>query len=163
MDWNFQRGRPRHGNARGEKFNIRKADGMFRKNIRRKVRCPYSVNAMYNEDVDRASDFGLGAALAEYINQHNSDTFWQTFNMEKVTWEDVSEELEKVEAIYQDKGAGNPIRRAFRGSTAYTNTATHFLEAIPNDDGLGLLKGALLVVLKVRFSTVLSGDYGPRN
>ncbi|KAH8756369.1 hypothetical protein F5883DRAFT_429860 [Diaporthe sp. PMI_573] len=95
-----------------------------------------------------ANDFGLRAALAEYIHQHDTDTFWETFNMATVTWEEVTGELEKVEAIYQDKGTGNPIRRAFRRSAAYTNTATDLLEAIPNDDGLGLLKGALLVVLK---------------
>jgi hypothetical protein len=113
---------------------------------------------MYNGDVDSASDFGLRAALAEYIHQHDTDTFWETFNMATVTWEEVTGELEKVEAIYQDKGTGNPIRRAFRRSAAYTNTATDLLEAIPNDDGLGLLKGALLVVLKVRASTAPSSD-----
>lgn len=91
----------------------------------------------------------LRAALSEYIRHHNKDVSWATFNMETVSWDDVAAELEKVEAIYQGKEIKNPIRRAFRHNAAYTTTAAHLLEAIPNDDGLGILKGALLVMLKV--------------
>lgn len=117
---------------------------------------------MQNEDINSARNFALKAALVEYIRHHNEDAFWATFDMEKVTWEDVTDELEKIEAIYQDKGLGNPIRRSFRRGAAYTNTAAHLLAAIPNDDGLGLLKGALLVVLKVRVFLALQTDMALR-
>lgn len=102
-----------------------------------------------SDDTNSARDFTLRAALSEYIRHHDKDVSWAKFDIETVTWEDVADELEKVEAIYQDKETGNPVRRAFRRSAAYTTTAAPLLEAIPNDDGLGILKGAVLVVLKV--------------
>lgn len=101
-------------------------------------------------DTDCVRDFEMKAALAEYTRHEDKDKFWTKFDIDKVTWKDVADELQKVEAIYQDQGVGNPLRRAFRRGAAYSNTAASLLEAIPNDDGLGLLKGALLVVLKVR-------------
>lgn len=107
------------------------------------------ANVTCSDDTNSARDFTLRAALSEYIRHHDKDVSWAKFNIERVTWEDVADELEKVEAIYQDKEIGNPIRKAFRRSAAYTTTAAPLLEAIPNDDGLGILKGAVLVVLKV--------------
>lgn len=101
-------------------------------------------------DTDCARDFAMKAALSEYIRHEYKDNFWMKFDIDKVTWKDVVDELQKVETIYHGQGVGNPLRQGFRRGAAYSNTAASLLEAIPNDDGLGLLKGALLVVMKVR-------------
>lgn len=95
-----------------------------------------------------SSDRILQGSIKTYI-QSTPDQFSSNFDPGRATWEDVFEQLQNVENSYEDKGNRSAARRLFRHGTAISQTALPLLEAVPEDHGLGLLKGALIVVLKV--------------
>lgn len=97
----------------------------------------------------RPSDHVLRRAIQDYI-QSNPDESWSTFDPERASWDDVFDEVKRVEAVYRDKAASNTVRRLFRRQApALVPNVIPLLEALPDDYGLGLLKGSLMVVLKV--------------
>lgn len=66
-----------------------------------------------------------------------------------ISWEHVFDELTLARSTYEQKGTSSPVRRGFRNGAAIYRNLRPMLEAIPQDDGLGLIKGGLLLVLNV--------------
>lgn len=83
--------------------------------------------------------------IENYKSLNGNDYFWANFDPDTCTWHQVQNELNKVEDEYQLKGKRNHIRRAFRGE-GLTRNLTPLLEGIPENDGLGLLKGGLIIL-----------------
>lgn len=69
------------------------------------------------------------------------------------TWEDVIRQLDDAETMYQAKGESSMIRRGMRHGQTISRTMLPLLEAIPNEKGLGLIKGGLLVIFNVNLHT----------
>lgn len=59
------------------------------------------------------------------------------------------EQLDNAITVYHKKSHGNPARAMMRKGEAISRSLIPLLEAIPNDNGLGLLKGGLLVIFNV--------------
>ncbi|KAI1347022.1 hypothetical protein F5Y01DRAFT_330212 [Xylaria sp. FL0043] len=83
----------------------------------------------------------LESAINHYLQQNKHE-----FNSKSSTWQGVLEQLDNATAIYQGKVRGNPARATIRKGEAIARNLVPMLEAIPNDNGLGLLKGGLLVL-----------------
>ncbi|KAI0813195.1 hypothetical protein GGR55DRAFT_561743 [Xylaria sp. FL0064] len=83
----------------------------------------------------------LESAINHYL-QHNK----HEFNSKSSTWQGVLEQLDNATTIYQEKARRNPARATIRKGEAIARNLVPMLEAIPNDNGLGLLKGGLLVL-----------------
>lgn len=87
----------------------------------------------------------LQIIIENYKSLNGNTCFWTNFEPDTCTWHQVQDELNKVEDEYRLKGKRNPIRRAFRGE-GLTRNLTPLLEGIPENDGLGLLKGGLIIL-----------------
>ncbi|GAP86571.1 hypothetical protein SAMD00023353_2001770 [Rosellinia necatrix] len=83
----------------------------------------------------------LEGAINHYFQQNK-----QEFSSESTTWQGVLEELDGATAMYHEKVRGNPARATLRRGDTIARTLIPILESIPNDNGLGLLKGGLLVI-----------------
>jgi hypothetical protein len=81
-------------------------------------------------------------------NDPKSD-FWQTFDAETCSWDQVFEELKNAEEVYKGKGKINPIRRVFRHGAGFSRTLRPLIDGIPQDNGLGLLRGGLQIIFNV--------------
>lgn len=90
----------------------------------------------------------LQTIIENYKDLNGHNCFWANFDPDTCTWNQVQDELNKVEDEYQLKAKRNPIRRAFRGE-GLTRNLTPILEGIPENDGLGLLKGGLIILFNV--------------
>ena len=100
---------------------------------------------------DSSSDY-TGRQIQCLIKEHQSSNkgnkFWDDFDPETCTWQQVSEAAVYAEAEYEGKASGNHIRRVFRGESLARNI-TPLLESLPENDGLGFLKGGLIIVFNV--------------
>ncbi|WAO92213.1 Hypothetical protein NCS54_00970900 [Fusarium falciforme] len=88
----------------------------------------------------------LRAAIQRYLEADPVGDFWDTFNPDSCSWDQVFAELEDTKKVYWSKGDGNPIRRCFRHGQGFSRNMIPLLESIPQDDGLGLLKGGLQII-----------------
>ncbi|KAI1362584.1 hypothetical protein F5Y08DRAFT_270953 [Xylaria arbuscula] len=79
------------------------------------------------------------------INDYFQHTKYEV-NSKWSTWEGVLEQLDSATTIYDQKTRGNPARAMMRKGQALSRDLILLLEALPNDNGLGLLKGGLLVI-----------------
>lgn len=95
----------------------------------------------------------LRRIVDEYKHKNPADTLWDNFTNENCSWQLVSHHLQETECEYQKV---HGIRKASRavGSTTFIGTLA---EAIPEDDGLGLLKAGILIILKVCLAGVHLG------
>jgi hypothetical protein len=91
----------------------------------------------------------LRAALQKYLDNDPKSDFWQTFDAETCSWDQVFEELNNAEEAYKVKGKINPIRRAFRHGAGFSRTLRPLVDGIPQDNGLGLLRGGLQIIFNV--------------
>lgn len=85
-------------------------------------------------------------AISEFQQDKLGDTFWDNFNPDLCSWDQVYDMIEAAERAYGKKGAKYPVRRAFRHGNAITRNLKPLLEAIPDSDGLGLVKGGLTIL-----------------
>ncbi|KAI0427797.1 hypothetical protein F5Y09DRAFT_344293 [Xylaria sp. FL1042] len=83
----------------------------------------------------------LENTINHYLQQNKHE-----FDSKSSTWQGVLEQLDNATTIYQEKARGNPARATIRKGEAIARNLIPMLESIPNDNGLGLLKGGLLVV-----------------
>ncbi|KAL2285882.1 hypothetical protein FJTKL_07581 [Diaporthe vaccinii] len=108
-----------------------------------------NIEAQYDRQsarfVSRLPSAGLQHIIENYKSLNGNNYFWANFDPDTCTWHQVHDELNKVEDEYQLKGKRNHIRRAFRGE-GLTRNLTPLLEGIPENDGLGLLKGGLIIL-----------------
>lgn len=88
-----------------------------------------------------------------YKNLNGNSGFWSNFDPESCTWHQVQDELNKVEDEYRRKGKGNFLRRALRRQ-GLTRTLIPLLEGIPENDGLGFLKGGLIILFNARHLSI---------
>lgn len=88
--------------------------------------------------------------IEDYKTLHRGDGFWDNFHPDTCTWYHVHDEITKVEDEYRKKGVGNLLRRTFR-EDGLTRNLTPLLEGIPDSDGLGFLKGGLIILFNVGF------------
>lgn len=95
-------------------------------------------------------------ALSRYIQENKQQRF--DFDLERCTWENLFEQLENARTAYKVKAEGNPFRRAFRHGEALSRNFGPLLEAIPNDDGMGVLRGALALLFNVHSTVLLRSD-----
>lgn len=105
---------------------------------------------MYRESYHRRLIHGreLQLIIDDYKNLNGDNGFWSNFDPDTCTWHQVQDELNKVEDEYRRKGKGNFIRRALRRQ-GLTRTLIPLLEGIPENDGLGFLKGGLIILFNV--------------
>lgn len=85
--------------------------------------------------------------IEDYKRRNQGDIFWSKFTPESCTWQQVHDELERSETEYRHKGVVNRLRRAVR-SGGLPGLAP-LVEAIPEDDGLGLLKAGIIILVNV--------------
>ncbi|KAM0473505.1 hypothetical protein ACHAP7_008171 [Fusarium lateritium] len=108
------------------------------------------VQSTYEEKTSQfvriADNTGLRAALQRYLDDDPKADFWQTFDAETCSWDQVFEELNNAEEVYKGKGKMNPIRRVFRHGAGFSRTLRPLVDGIPQDNGLGLLRGGLQVI-----------------
>lgn len=91
----------------------------------------------------------LRAAIQRYKETQPKNDFWENFNPDSCSWDQVVAELDETTSFYRTKAEGNAIRRSFRGPGVSRNMGP-LLESIPQDNGLGVLKGGLLIIFNVR-------------
>lgn len=84
--------------------------------------------------------------IENYRELNRGVEFWESFHPDSCTWHHVHDELTKVEEEYKRKG--RIFRRALRGDSL-TRNLTPLLEGIPENDGLGFLKGGLMILFNV--------------
>lgn len=99
----------------------------------------------------------LQLIIDDYKNLNGDNGFWSNFDPDSCTWHQVQDELNKVEEEYRQKGKGSFLRRALRRQ-GLTRTLIPLLEGIPENDGLGFLKGGLIILFNARH---LSLRYDP--
>lgn len=88
----------------------------------------------------------LRVIIENFRELHRGGDFWENFHPDTCTWYHVHDELSKVEDEYKRKGS--ILRRALRGD-GLTRNLTPMLEGIPENDGLGFLKGGLIILFNV--------------
>lgn len=91
----------------------------------------------------------LQHAIEKYAAQNPDDNFWKKCDPKSCCWNNVIEELEDAHRVYQEKGDRNFARRTFRQGSGVARNLIPMLESIPQDDGLGVLKGGFLVIFNV--------------
>lgn len=96
----------------------------------------------------------LSAAIDEYVAAQPGDEFWKSFDARDCSWEDVYQELESARATYDEKGQNNVIRGVFRHGGGFTRNLTPMLDGLPQDNGIGLIRGALKVVFNVGWTAL---------
>ncbi|KAG8161663.1 hypothetical protein KVR01_008650 [Diaporthe batatas] len=95
--------------------------------------------------VPRLMSRELQHIIEKYKEFYRNDKFFADLDPELCTWDQVQDQLDKAEYEYQQKGKTNIVRRAFR-KDRLTRTLSPLLEGIPENDGLGILKGALIIL-----------------
>lgn len=96
----------------------------------------------------------LRAIIQEYKHYHQDSgsgqsNLWAGFDPEACTWQEVLNEMENAEAEYRQKGQKNLLRRVLRHGEAVGRNFAPFLDGLPDEKGLGLLKGGLVVLFNV--------------
>lgn len=86
--------------------------------------------------------------IREHQSQNRGNRFWDEFNPETCTWQQVVDAAKEAETEYEGKAPKISIRRVFRSEALVRNLAP-FLEGIPDNDGLGFLKGGLTLLFQV--------------
>ena len=76
-----------------------------------------------------------------------------TVDVNEFSWSNVLEELNHAKSAYEDKATKNPIRRCFRHGSGMHRNLKPLTEAIPQENGIGLIKGGLQIVLNVSIPT----------
>ncbi|KAK0711877.1 hypothetical protein B0H67DRAFT_611850 [Lasiosphaeris hirsuta] len=77
----------------------------------------------------------------EFANKTN-------LNLTNCTWDDVLDVMREAKKKYNDKTEKNPLRRFLRHGTAIAGAAEMFLDLIPDEYGLNILRVGLSVVFK---------------
>ncbi|KAJ3460142.1 hypothetical protein MRS44_011009 [Fusarium solani] len=107
----------------------------------------------YDKDTSRFAQTlenqSLRAAIQRYKETQPKNDFWENFDPDSCSWDQVVAELDETTSFYRTKAEGNAIRRSFRGPGVSRNMGP-LLESIPQDNGLGVLKGGLLIIFNVR-------------
>lgn len=107
------------------------------------------IEVGYGRRLTRGSK--LRVMIENYQRLNQGDEFWDNYSPETCTWNHVYDELNKVEEEYRRKVTNNFVRRRFRDD-GLARTLAPLLEGIPENDGLGFLKGGLIIVFNVRIS-----------
>ncbi|KAF4455373.1 hypothetical protein FALBO_15630 [Fusarium albosuccineum] len=89
---------------------------------------------------------GLRAAIQRYLDAQPANEFWQNFNPKSCSWNQVIQELDNAEEQYAAQGRNNPIRKALRQGSGISRNLKPLLEGVPQENGLGLLKGGLQII-----------------
>lgn len=92
---------------------------------------------------------GLKTAIDKYLAEEPTSKFWQNFKPSLCSWHEVLREIERARLLYIEKGRNNPVRRYFRHGSGISRNLIPLLDGIPQDDGLGLLKGAFKIIFTV--------------
>lgn len=83
---------------------------------------------------------------------------WADFDPDSCSWSHVFQELNEAKSVYEELGAKSRIRRAFRHGSGISRNITPLLDGIPQEDGLGLIKGGLKILFNVRPSNQEPSD-----
>ncbi|KAF4959593.1 hypothetical protein FSARC_10679 [Fusarium sarcochroum] len=78
----------------------------------------------------------------------SGDNFWSSCDLEKCSWSQVFDELEEAKTSYWKRARNNPVRSFLRKGGGITRNLKPLLEGIPQDDGMGLIKGAFVIIFK---------------
>jgi hypothetical protein len=78
------------------------------------------------------------------------DSLFVNFDMTECSWENVFNEVRHAKTAYEQKADRNPIRRCFRHGHGFQRNLKPLAEVIPGENGVGLIKGAMQIVLNVR-------------
>ncbi|KAJ4135296.1 hypothetical protein NW768_004920 [Fusarium equiseti] len=101
--------------------------------------------------VDSLESPDLREAIRRYQTaqaDEGTDSFWSSSDLQRCSWDQVFTELENAKKSYWDSARGNPLRRLLRKGDGIDRNLRPFLEGIPQDDGLGLIKGAFIIIFK---------------
>ncbi|KAF4978171.1 hypothetical protein FZEAL_5416 [Fusarium zealandicum] len=96
--------------------------------------------------MERLEDPHLRAAIERYLAEQPMQESWLNCKPDSCSWKQVIEEIQSTKDFYQSRGDKNPIRRCFRKGPGIARNFIPLLESIPQEDGLGLLKGGLLII-----------------
>ncbi|KAH7111187.1 hypothetical protein EDB81DRAFT_367857 [Dactylonectria macrodidyma] len=116
---------------------------------------PSTSQLLYDKDTSRfvhkLENSGLRHAIQRYRAAQATEfdrNIWSNYDPESCSWIQVFDELEKAKKEYESRANNNVFRKAIRKGHGIARNVKPFLEGIPQDDGLGLLKGALLIIFK---------------
>jgi hypothetical protein len=91
----------------------------------------------------------LRAAIERYKAENPDTAFWRDFSAARCSWESVLGELDEAKQIYMEKGTRIPLRRGLRHGSGIARNLKPLLEGIPQDDGLGFIKGGFIIIFNV--------------
>ncbi|KAJ3542045.1 hypothetical protein NM208_g4313 [Fusarium decemcellulare] len=108
------------------------------------------IQSTYDKETSQflqiSDNAGLKAAIQRYLDAQPANEFWQNFNPESCSWNQVIQELDNAEEQYAAEGRNNPIRKALRQGSGISRNLKPLLEGVPQENGLGLLKGGLQII-----------------
>ena len=90
----------------------------------------------------------LRAAIQRY--KDTAGGRWANFDPDSCSWSHVFQELNEAKNEYKELGAKNRLRRAFRHGSGFSRNVAPLLDGIPQENGLGLIKGGLKILFNVR-------------
>ncbi|KAE8442708.1 hypothetical protein EG329_002899 [Mollisiaceae sp. DMI_Dod_QoI] len=70
------------------------------------------------------------------------------FDVSKCTRNDVIQQMQKAQEVYTAKGDKNPVRGAFRHGQAISTTVVPWFSAIPDQNGLSILRAGLTIIFQ---------------
>ncbi|KAH8901253.1 hypothetical protein GQ53DRAFT_814720 [Thozetella sp. PMI_491] len=89
----------------------------------------------------------LRRAIENYAS-NTGESFWSGPEQASWGWQEVLNELEKARDSYNEKGNRIFARRMFRNGSGISRNVMPLLEGIPDENGLGILKGGLIIIFK---------------
>jgi len=90
--------------------------------------------------------------LDEYRRLNPDEPLWGGCNPEEITWDQVFGVLDNTKRHYDNT---NFFRRKFRNEGLISRIAQPLLEAIPGENGIGLIKAGLMVLFHVRVGLLI--------
>lgn len=87
--------------------------------------------------------------IQKHRELNQGDKFWDKYNPDTCSWYNVQDKLDTAENEYRGKAESSFIRRRFRDDSL-ARFLVPLAEGIPDSDGLGLIKGALIIIFEVR-------------
>lgn len=107
------------------------------------------MSALFPQAFETNGNSDLRAAIERYKTEYPDNDFWREFDAGTCSWQGVLGELDEAKQIYMEKGTRNPLRRGLRHGSGVARNLKPLLEGIPQDDGLGLIKGGFIIIFNV--------------
>ncbi|KAI6779287.1 uncharacterized protein J7T54_001017 [Emericellopsis cladophorae] len=99
--------------------------------------------------IDEKDKASLKEAIEQYLHleQPGQSSFFVDFNLDECSWEQVFDEVWHAKEVYEKKATRNPFRRCLRHGHGFQRNVKPLTEAVPGENGMGLIKGAMQIVL----------------